>query len=50
MFDFVGQAKWSAWNELGDISKVSLIEAFEILPDILVSTSNHMFEILKSPE
>ena len=24
VFDFVGQAKWNAWNDLGDISKVSI--------------------------
>ena len=23
-FDFVGRAKWTAWNDLGDLSKVGI--------------------------
>lgn len=23
-FDFVGKAKWTAWNDLGDLSKVGI--------------------------
>ncbi|XP_022785341.1 enoyl-CoA delta isomerase 2, mitochondrial-like, partial [Stylophora pistillata] len=26
-FDFVGKAKWTAWNDLGDLSKVDLYSA-----------------------
>jgi len=40
VFDFVGQAKWNAWNELGDISKEEAENQYIALVDTLAGSSS----------